>query len=65
MLKTIACLNRLSRLGSFRVNVTPVETLVLGLREWLPPEEFIPFFRDQLPRLAGYEYGDLFIRFDQ
>jgi FkbM family methyltransferase len=65
MLKTIECLDRLSHLGRFSVNVTPIETLRFAFRDWLDPEGFIEFFREQLPRLDGYEYGDAFIRFDQ
>lgn len=64
MLKTIECLDRLSHLGRFRINVTPVETLRFAFRDWLDPQDFIEFFREQLPRLAAYEYGDAFIRFD-
>ena len=64
MVKMVECLDRLSRFGAFRVNVTPFETLQFALRDWLEPGEFIRFFHEQLPRLNGYEYGDAFVRFD-
>lgn len=60
--KTLACLERLSRFGPARVNITPAESSAFHLKEWEALERFLGWFPGDLERtLPGYLYGDIFV----
>lgn len=60
--RALACLDRLATLGTATVNVTPSERLAFAGDTWRTHRDFVTFFRDTLPSMAGYHYGDIFVR---
>ena len=60
--KALECLDYLSTLGKLRVNITPAEKPVLARAAWWDKDAFSDFFRTEVPRMPGYDYGDIFIR---
>lgn len=63
--KTKKCLAKLIRFGPSHVNITPAESSVFHLKEWIPLTEFLAWFPGDLKdTLPGYPYGDIFIKND-
>ena len=62
--KALSCLEHLATLGPLRVNISPAETPALKRPEWWSKEEFVDFFSNEVPRLDGYAYGDVFVAYD-
>jgi FkbM family methyltransferase len=58
----LACLEYLSSKSEVLVNITPAEKPVFGAPEWLEKSEFIAFFRNRVPHMQGYGYGDIFVK---
>jgi len=56
------CLSHLSQFGSLSINITGAESPTFASREWMEQDDFSRFFRDTVPRLTGYDYGDIFVR---
>jgi FkbM family methyltransferase len=62
--KTVECLQYLSKLGPYKVNITPAERLVFVLPDWLTPQDFLAQFPQKLLTMKLGGYGDVFVRFD-
>lgn len=60
--RAIDCLDRLSQFGAILVNVTPAEKPEFAREEWWSQSDFMEFFHRELLRMAGYNYGDIFVR---
>jgi len=61
--KTVSCLERLLDLGPSYVNITPAESSFFHLPEWIPLEQFLEWFPDDLKHtLPGDSYGDIFVK---
>lgn len=60
--EALECLDHLARLGPIEVNIAPAETPILGLSTWSTSDEFIQFFTTDIPRMNGFDYGDIFVR---
>ena len=61
--KAKSCLDWLARFGPSQVNVTPSETAVFQLREWMPLQNFVDWFPGDLGRsVPGLWYGNIFVR---
>ena len=62
-LKTcLKCLEYLAMLCGLHINLTPAETPVFTLNNWLTLGEFRRIFPSMIGLLPGHHYGDLFIR---
>ena len=62
MQKAFACLDRLSSLGSIEINITPAETTIFGLSEWLDATAFKAAFKEKFEGNQEFLFGDLFIK---
>jgi hypothetical protein len=60
--KALECLDHLSRLGELLVNITPAERAVFASPQWHTASSFVPFFREEVPLMAGYDFGDIFVK---
>lgn len=60
--KALACIDRLSQFGAIELNVSPAEKAVFAREEWWNLADFTRFFRNDLPKREGYEYGDIFVK---
>ena len=61
--RTVACLEHLRQLGGGLVNITPAETPMLHLKEWMALDQFAQWFPGDLKQtLPGDPYGDIWIR---
>lgn len=56
------CLDYLARLGTLKINITPMETLTLGLPEWVTLDEFKGRFPAEFIERNDWFYGDIFVR---
>jgi FkbM family methyltransferase len=57
------CLERLARFGPSWVNITPAERSTFLFEEWIPLDEFLNRFPENLIKsLPGNPYGDVFVR---
>ncbi len=57
-----SCLERLAKFGPSRLNITPAESSTFHFKEWVPLEEFLERFPENvIPSLPGNPYGDMFV----
>lgn len=60
--KVITCLDRLARLGSLSINITPAEELEFALPEWCSREDFLARFPSEYRGVDALFYGDIFVK---
>jgi FkbM family methyltransferase len=63
--RALACLDYLSSFGELLVNITPAEKPVFAGAQWWGKNDFIDFFRRAVPQMRGYDYGDIFVKFQK
>jgi FkbM family methyltransferase len=61
--RALDCLDYLSGLGAVLVNISPAEKPLFPRSQWWDKSDFINFFRSAVPQMHGYDYGDIFIKF--
>ncbi|MEH2135367.1 MAG: FkbM family methyltransferase [Nostoc sp.] len=59
---TGACIDYLSNLGKILINVVPAEMHSFVFQEWLPPDEFLKRFPEDVIDLAKDGYGEIWVR---
>lgn len=60
--QALACLDYLSRFGELLINITPAEKPVFAGLTWWNKSDFKEFFSIAVPRLHGFDYGDIFVK---
>jgi FkbM family methyltransferase len=59
----VACLDYLGDFGTFEANFTPRDSPTLTSAAWLQRHEAYAFLERTVPNLDGYDWGDVFVRF--
>ncbi|MDZ8085571.1 MAG: FkbM family methyltransferase [Nostoc sp. DedQUE12b] len=59
---TCACIDYLSNLGKILINVVPAEMHSFVFQEWLPPDEFLKRFPEDIVDLGKDDYGEIWVR---
>ena len=62
IVRALACLEYLSRFGELRININPAETPIFASLSWWSRGDFSDFFSQNIPKMSGYEYGDIFVK---
>lgn len=59
---TAACIDYLSNLEKILINIVPSEMHSFVFQEWLPPDEFLKRFPEDVVDLGKYGYGEIWVR---
>lgn len=60
--KAEACIDSLARFGDIRLNLATAEGASFALDRWMEREEFLDYFRNQLPADGKFWYGDIYVK---
>lgn len=63
--RALACLDSLARFGNMLVNLAAAEEPVFAGSQWWGKDDFIEFFLREVPHRSGYDYGDIFVKFEE